>query len=160
MKLDKRRRREFKTNYHKRLILLKGKSPRLVIRKTNNYLVLQIIESIHAQDKTIFIVTTKDLLELGWPKEKAGSLKSTTASYLAGYLIGKRSLSKIKDRVIVDTGLSPSTKGSRIYAAIKGAADAGIKINIDEKIIPSKERIEGKNNKLETIFNKVKGAIK
>ena len=55
-KIDKRRRREHKTNYTKRLILLKGKVPRLVVRKTNKYIILQIIESSHAQDKVSYSV--------------------------------------------------------------------------------------------------------
>jgi large subunit ribosomal protein L18 len=159
MKLDKRRRIENKTNYHKRLILLKGKSPRLVIRKTNKYVILQIIESKNAQDKVVCSVSTKDLLKSGWPKEKQGSLKSISAAYLAGLILGKKA-GKLKDRVIVDTGLIPNTKGSRIYAAVKGVADSGIEINYDEKVIPKMEKIEGKAHKLEEIFKKVKGAIK
>jgi len=159
MKLDKRRRIENKTNYNKRLKLLKGKVPRLVIRKTNKYMVLQIIESKNAQDKVIFSVTTRELLKSGWPKEKQGSLKSLSASYLGGYLLGKKA-GKLKEKIILDSGLNPSTKGSRIYAAVKGVADSGISINFDEKIIPPMASIEGKALKLDEIFKKVKGAIK
>jgi large subunit ribosomal protein L18 len=159
MKLNKRRRIENKTNYTKRLILLKGNSPRLVIRKTNKYIVLQIIESKNAQDKVIFYASTKELLKHGWPKENKGSLKSLSAAYLAGLLLGKKA-GKIKGRLIADTGLYPNTKGSRIYAAIKGVHDSGLEINFNEEIMPGKEKIEGKMQKLDTIFNKVKGAIK
>jgi large subunit ribosomal protein L18 len=159
MKLDKQRRIKNKTNYNKRLKLLKGNSPRLVIRKTNKYLTLQIIESKNAQDKMIVSVSTKDLLKSGWPKDKSGSLKSLSAAYLTGLLLGKKA-GKLKDRVILDTGLIPNTKGSRIYAAVKGVADSGIEINYDEKVVPAIDRIEGKANKLEDIFKKVKGAIK
>lgn len=159
MKLDKRRRMEFKTNYNKRLKLLKGNSARLVIRKTNKYILLQIIESKNAQDTVVYSVSTRDLLKLGWPKEKEGSLKSLSAAYLAGLLVGKKA-GKLKERVIVDTGLIPNTKGSRIYAVVKGVADSGIEINFDEKIIPPMEKIEGKAHKLDDIFKKVKGAIK
>lgn len=159
MKLDKRRRLEFKTNYNKRLKLLEGNSPKLVIRKTNRYIILQIVESKNAQDKVIYSVNTKELLKFGWPKEKQGSLKSLTAAYLGGLLIGKKA-EKLKTRVILDTGLIPNTRGSRIYAAVKGAADAGLNINFDEKVIPPMDSIEGENNKLDVIFKKVKGAIK
>ena len=93
-KLDKRRRREGKTNYRKRLSLLKSESPRLVVRKTNKYIILQIVESEKAQDKVIFTVSTKELLKHGWPEEKKGSLKSLGAAYLAGLLIGKKSKEK------------------------------------------------------------------
>lgn len=159
MKLNKQRRMENKTNYRKRLVLLKGNSPRLVIRKTNKYLNLQIIESYHAQDKILYTASTKELLEHGWPKDKQGSLKSIPASYLAGLLLGKKS-KELKHRVILDTGLYPNTKGSRIYAAAKGVHDSGIKINLKEDVVPSKERLEGGNTKVKDIFNKVKGAIK
>ena len=46
-KVDKKRRKQGKTNYTKRLILLKGRSPRLVVRKTNKYLIIQILNSMY-----------------------------------------------------------------------------------------------------------------
>jgi len=159
MKIDKRRRIENKTNYRRRLGLLKSNSLRLVIRKTNKYLILQIIESKNSEDKVVYSANTKDLLKLGWPETKLGSLKSVTASYLAGLLLGKKA-KNIKERLVLDLGLIPNTKGSRVYAAVKGIADSGIEINFDEKVIPSKDAIEGKNNNLTEIFTKVKGAIK
>ncbi len=150
---------ECKTNYTKRLRLLEGNSPRLVIRKTNKYITLQIIESKNAQDKVVYSASSKELLKHGWPKEKQGSLKSLPAAYLAGSLLGKKA-EKIKGRLIVDTGLIPNTKGSRIYAAIKGAADSGLEINYNKEIMPSQEKIEGKTQKLDAVFNKIKGGIK
>ena len=158
MKLNKRRRTEYKTNYRKRIVLLKGNSPRLVIRKTNKYIMLQIVKSKRAQDSVIFSVNTKELLDYGWPEKKQGSLKSLSAAYLGGLLLGKKA-KEIKERLILDTGLIPNTKGSRIYAAVKGAIDSGLKINCDEKVMPSKDRIESKKNELSEIFNKVKGGL-
>ena len=158
MIVSKRRRIENKTNYHKRLILLKSKSPRLVIRKTNKYIILQIIESERAQDKIVYAVNTSELLEHGWPEARKGSLKSLSAAYLGGLLLGKKA-KVIKERVVLDTGLIPSTKGSRIYAGVKGIADSGIKINFDEKMIPTKERIEGKNTKVADVFSKIKSKV-
>ena len=156
MKLNKRRRLENKTNYRKRLILLKSNLPRLVVRKTNRYLIVQITESVLAQDKIICSVNTKELLKHGWDKKKSGSLKSIAAGYLAGLLIGKKA--KGIKKLILDMGLIPSTKGSRVYAVLKGVSDSGIKIKFNEKIIPAKEKLEGKNISVD--FNKIKGAIK
>ena len=153
-KIDKRRRRECKTNYTKRLILLKGNFPRLVIRKTNKYIIMQIIESSHAQDKVIYSANTKELLKYGWPESKQGSLKSITASYLGGLLLGKKSKS-LKQEIILDSGLIPNTPGSRVYAAVKGVADSGIKIKFNEKIVPSDERIKSPYE----FFEKVKKEI-
>jgi len=159
MKLNKQRRMENKTNYRKRLILLKGKSPRLVVRKTNRYIIVQIVESVDAQDKIIYSGNTKELLKHGWPKDKEGSLKSVAAAYLIGLLVGKKAKG-IKERVILDLGLIPNTKGSKIYAVVKGISDSGIEINYDEEVIPSKERLEGKDTKVGDIFAKIKDKIK
>jgi large subunit ribosomal protein L18 len=154
MKIDKRRKVEGKTDYRQRLTLLKGQSPRFVVRKTNRYLILQIVESNDAQDSVKFGITTKDLIQHGWPEDKSGSLKSLTASYLGGYLIGKKM--NHKERVILDMGLLRNTKGSRVYAAVKGLADAGIKIKYSEDVVPSEEMIEGEHKE---ILSKVKKNI-
>ncbi len=155
MKIEKKRRAENKTNYKKRLILLKSRIPRLVVRKTNKYLILEIIESKHAQDCIESFVSTKELLNYGWPKEMSGSLKSVTAGYLAGLLIGKKT--KIKE-VILDSGLIESTKGSRVYSVVKGISDAGIKIPYKKEILPDENRIHGKHlkNDFSNNFNKIK----
>jgi len=153
-KLNKKRRLQGKTNYTKRLILLKGNCPRLVIRKSNKYILLQIIESVHAQDKVLAGVSTRDLLKYNWPENKKGSLKSLGAAYLGGLLIGKKIKEKIKGKVILDTGLIPSTKGSRVYAAVKGVADAGVNIVYNEEVIPDIEKI-----KKEDFFDEVKNKI-
>lgn len=157
-KLDKQRRLKNKTNYTKRLILLKSNSNRLVIRKTNRYLILQIVTSDDAKDKVIYNVNTKELLKHGWSEDKKGSLKSIPAAYLGGLLLGKKA-KDLKERVILDTGLIPNTKGSKIYAVVKGIADAGIEINYGEKVLPTEERIAGENTKVKDIFEKVKGEI-
>ncbi len=142
MKLDKKRKLQGKTNYRKRLILLKGRLPRLIVRKTNRYVIIQIIKSKNAQDKVINGVNTRDLLKYGWPENRKGSMKSISACYLGGFLIGKKSKEK---KVILDTGLIPSTNGSRVYAVVKGILDAGIEINCNKKVFPSEERIKGEN---------------
>ena len=153
-KLDKKRRKQSKTNYKKRLNLLKGNYPRLVVRKSNKYITIQIIKSKNAQDKVLYMVNSKELLKHGWPEDKSGSLKNLSASYLAGFLLGKKAKA-LKQELILDSGLIPSTKGSRVYAAVKGVSDAGLKINFSKGIAPSQEKIENKE-----FFNKIKGGIK
>jgi large subunit ribosomal protein L18 len=117
------------------------------------------VKSLNAQDKVLFSVNTKILTNFGWPKDKLGSLKSISASYLAGYLIGKKS--KIDSRIILDSGIIPSTTGSRIYACVKGVSDAGLDIKFDKEIAPSEERIRGTNLKSELgkEFDKIKSEI-
>jgi large subunit ribosomal protein L18 len=144
-KTQKQRKQQRKTNYSKRLNLLKSNIERVIIRKTNNYLIVQIVESFEAKDKVIIGVTSKDLLSEGWPKNLEGSLKSLPASYLTGLLAGKKFKEKNKTQAIVDLGLQRNKHGGRIYAVLKGIVDAGIKINVDEKVFPGEERIKGKH---------------
>ena len=94
MRIAKRRRREAKTDYVKRIKLLKSGKPRVVMRKTNKYINVQYVVSKEAKDDVKIGLSSKNLLRLGWPKEAAGSLKSLTASYLTGYLIGKEIIKK------------------------------------------------------------------
>jgi len=152
-KTVKKRRKQGKTNYKRRLILLKGEKHRIVFRKTNRQIILQIIESNLAQDKTITGATSKEMLKYGWPKEKIGSLKSLSASYLTAYLLGKKYTNKNKS-FIFDIGLIPGTKGSRAYASIKGLVDSGFKISSNKEIFPPQDIIEKFD-----FFNNVKREI-
>ena len=130
----KRRRREAKTDYNLRLALLKSNKPRLVIRKTNRYIIAQIIETDVAQDKVLFGITSRDVLKK-WPKEKSGSLKSKDAAYETGLLLGEKAKGKVKE-AILDIGMNRNIHKSRIYAALKGVIDSGIRIAHDSKALP------------------------
>ena len=138
-----RRRREAKTDYEARLAFLKSERPRLVVRKTNRYITAQIVESDAAQDKVIFSVNSKELLKKGWPKEKSGSLKSLQAAYLTGFMLGKKLKGKLES-VVLDIGLNRNVSGSRIYALVKGAVDAGVDILHAPEIFPKEEKIKSK----------------
>ena len=146
-KIDKRRRRENKTNYNKRLKLLKSEKPRMIVRKTNRYLVVQYVTSEAAKDKVIFGTTTKDLLKKGWPKEFQGSLKSIPASYLVGYSAGKRIQKEKLDTPILDLGMVQTLHKTKIFSFVKGLIDSGIKISCKKEAFPEEERIQGKNLK-------------
>jgi len=155
----KRRRLEKKTDYKSRIGMLKSKTPRIAIRKTNKYLIVQLIESKEAQDKIITGVTSKDLLENGWNEKFKGSLKSTPAAYLTGLLMAK----KIgKGKFILDIGMAKNVKGSRIYAVAKGLVDGGLNINVNKSVYPSEERINGEHLKEEVkaMIKKVREKIK
>ena len=153
--ISKRRRHENKTDYLKRRRLLEGRKPRLVIRKSNRYIIIQYVESKFAQDSIKLAVNSKDLIENGWPVDKAGSLKSLAGAYLAGYLFGTKA--KKFEGAVLDTGLIRSTKGSRIYAALKGIIDAGFKMPANAEIFPEEKRIKTENTK--NFFDKVKENI-
>lgn len=156
MKTVRRRRQEFKTDYKARFHLLKSGLPRIVVRKSNRYIMVQIIETEVAQDKVIITISSKELLSKGWPKEKVGSLKSLTSAYLTGYLLGKTA--KVSSDIVLDMGLNKSIARSRIYAVLKGAIDAGLKISHDKKVLPTEEDLN-RNENLKGILTKVKEKI-
>jgi len=145
MKIYKRtkpkRQRKGLTNYYKRIKLVKSNLPRLVVRKTNRYIITQIILSKAGGDHTYLTVTSKELSKYGWKD----SFKNTPAAYLTGLLIGIKSKKIGINKAILDIGLHKPTKGSKVFAVAKGAIDAGLEIPISEEVIPSEERIKGKH---------------
>lgn len=161
MRISKRRRTEGKTDYAKRIKLLKSGMPRVAFRKTNRYVIAEYITSKEAQDKIELGITSKKLMEFGWPKEFEGSLKSVPASYLTGLLIGKEMIKNKMKTPIVDFGMTRVIGGNKAFAFINGLVDAGVKIKGAEENFPSAERIEGKNLKKDfsKIFKEIKSKI-
>ena len=161
MKTLKRRRKEHKTDYLKRIKLLKSSSPRVVFKKTNKYIMAQYVKSKEAQDKVEIGVSSKILIKYGWPKEFRGSLKSIPASYLTGLLIGKKILGKKLEKPIVDFGMIRVLHKNRTFAFLKGLKDSGIKVECKEEFFPNKDRIRGKHLKKDfsKIFEEIKSKI-
>ncbi|MCK9596923.1 50S ribosomal protein L18 [Candidatus Pacearchaeota archaeon] len=161
MRISKRRRTEGRTDYLKRMKLLKSGSPRVTFRKTNKYIIAQYITSKEAQDKIEIGTSSKDLKKYGWPEEFEGSLKSITASYLTGLLIGKEIIKKKLKTPIADFGMTRVLSKNKAFAFLNGLIDAGIKIECPEKDFPEKERIEGKNMKKDfsKTFKEIKSKI-
>jgi large subunit ribosomal protein L18 len=149
-----RRRREGKTDYSRRLALLKSGVPRLVVRKTNKFVIIQITEFAENGDKTIATVTTKKLADFGF----AGK-SNTSSAYLAGLLCGLKAKAKGVKKVVLDVGLHSASKGSLLYSALKGAMDAGLESSIGGDKAPSQERIEGKHLKSASEFSSAKQKI-
>ena len=155
MRSIKRRRQEGRTDYKARLALLKSSKPRLVIRKTNRYIIAQIVESDIAQDRILIGTDSKVLLTKGWSKEKSGSLKSLPAAYLTGLLLGNLAKGKVKE-AILDMGMHRNVSKSRIYAALKGALDSGLDIPHSSDSLPSFDNIKPEIKK---IFDKIKSEL-
>lgn len=148
-----RRKREGRTDYRARLSLLKSKLPRLVVRKSNKNMMLQVINYQPDGDKVLATALSVNLKDQGWKH----STSSIPAAYLTGLMLAKKL--KLKDEIIVDIGLQVHKKGSRIYAAVKGALDGGLKIRCSEDIFPSEDRLSGKHINKETDFETVKKKI-
>ncbi len=134
-----RRRREGRTDYKSRLGLVRSGKQRAVVRISNMYVYVQIVESRSSGDAVLASASSRELVNLGW---KAGA-KNLPSAYLTGVLAGRRALAKGFKEVILDIGLRSSTKGSRVYAAMKGLVDGGMQIPHSEKILPSNERLTG-----------------
>jgi large subunit ribosomal protein L18 len=153
-----KRRRENKTNYRKRIALLKSDKTRLVIRRSLSNITVQFVDFVPSGDKTIVSATSTELKKLGW--SRTGNVP---ASYLTGLLAGKKAKDKKIEEAILDLGLQISTKGSRIYAALKGVLDSGVKVPHSEEILPSEDRIKGRHiskdmeKQLEDVKNKIAG---
>ncbi len=138
-----RRRREGVTDYARRLALLKSRKARLVVRKTNKFVLAQVVEYAVDGDKSIASFSSKSLeKQFGFPGKC-----NTPSAYLTGAAVAKKSIAKGVKEAVADFGRQSLTKGSVLYAALKGAVDAGLGVSFSEEVLPSQERIEGKHLK-------------
>jgi len=136
-----RRKREGRTDYKRRLALLKSGLSRLVIRKSNKSVQAQIVQYQEDGDKVLVTARASDLTKHGW-KTSTGNIP---AAYLTGVLLAEKAKKKITGDIIVDIGLQKHQKGSRLYAVAKGAIDGGLKVRISEDALPPEERITGQH---------------
>ena len=110
-------------------------------RKSLKNFQVSIIEYNSKGDKILFTISSVALKKLGW-KGDSGNLPS---AYLIGLIAGKKAIESGVNEAILDIGFNPSVKGSRLYAALAGALDSGLKIPFNPEILPSKDRISGEH---------------
>ena len=135
-----RRRREGKTNYHRRLKLIRSRRNRLVIRCSLKHVTVQVIESIVQGDKVLSQGSSQQLAkEFGW-NYFSGNLPS---AYLTGYLAGLRAKKAGITDAILDVGIL--VHNERVKTAFKGFVDAGIEVPHNTKWFPKTldERLNG-----------------
>jgi large subunit ribosomal protein L18 len=140
-KLAFKRRREGKTDYRARKNLIGLDKSRLVVRITNQHTIAQIINVKLDGDETIVSAHSNELKKMGW----LGSGKNTSAAYLTGFLVAKKAIEAGIDFAVLDIGLKSSTRGARIFAALKGAVDGGLNVPHNDVILPADERIRGEH---------------
>jgi len=131
-----RRRREGKTDYEKRLRMVKSRKIRIVVRKTNKRIIAQAMKFNPKGDETVAFADSNELA-----KFKFYGTNNTPSAYLVGYLLGKK---LGKQQCILDIGRRSPSHGSVVFATLKGAVDAGVEIPFDAAALPSEERINGK----------------
>ena len=152
-----RRKRTKKTDYKKRLAMLKSGDKRFVVRLSNHMVIAQVVEYQITGDKSIVAVTSKNLKSLGWNFD----LKNTPAIYLTALLLAEKAKEKGVKKVIFDVGLRNYKSKTKIFAALKAISDAGLECPFDEKVLPLQDRIEGKhisddvNKNFELVKNKI-----
>lgn len=130
-----RRRAEGKTNYHRRMKLLKSKKLRAVIRVSNNHVTVQIVQSKLGGDKIIVSAHSKELTsKYGWNANTG----NVPAAYLTGFLAGTRAKKQNVEEAILDLGIFYHR--NRVLATFKGILQSGIKIPHNENFFP--ENIE------------------
>ena len=97
-----RRRRDGKTNYHKRLGLMLSEWPRVVVRKTGRNLIVQLVEHGTAGDRTLTSANALELKTLGYK----GPTGNTPAAYLTGLLFASRALAAGHSKGVLRTVVS------------------------------------------------------
>jgi len=153
-----RRRREAKTDYRRRLSLLKSRKTRIVVRKSLKNTKIQFVNYSEKGDKVLSSTVSNELVhKYNWKF----STSSTSAAYLTGLLAGKKAVDKGIKEGVLDIGRYAPVTGSKVFAALKGVQDAGVKCKCDEEKLPSEDRIYGKhiNEEITPVVNTIKEKI-
>ena len=153
-----KRRRVGETDYRRRMKLLRGDKPRAVVRVSNTQTICQLVEFNPEGDFVLASVSGKNLVDkYSWPND--ASRKSVPASYLIGYALAKNAMSAGYEGAVLDIGLSASTTGSRVFAALRGMVDAGLEIPHGDQVLPDDDRIHGAHIDA-SMSDKVKKSLK
>lgn len=134
-----RRRRESRTNYKKRLALLKSGDYRAIIRISNKHAQVQLAAYNPEGDEMVASAVSDQLEKYGWD-ENTGNLP---AAYLTGLLAGYRAQENGVTSAVPDLGVRDRQYSGRYYAALQGLRDAGLDIDVEDKVLPSDDRVEG-----------------
>lgn len=128
------RRKSSVTNYKKRVAMLKGGLPRVVVRRSNRGITMQVVSYEPDGDKINASADSRELKAMGWEPRS-----NMPTAYLTGLLLAKKASSMNQIAMVLDIGVYRPVRGSVIFAAAKGAQDGGLKvtgeIEIDEKRI-------------------------
>lgn len=139
-RMIRRRRSQAITNYAKRIAGIKSGLPRVVVRKSNRGVMMQITTYTDKGDKVLAMANSGELRQFGWEPRS-----NMPTAYLTGMLLAKKAGMKDKE-CILDIGIYRPVKGSVVFAAAKGSKDNGMaiaaNIEIDEKRLSGKHIAE------------------
>ena len=109
-----------------------------MVRISNKTIQVQLTRSEIVGDFVLVKASSHELKEKhGW----IASGKNMPAAYLIGYLAGKKAKEAGYEYANLDVGLKRVTSGSKIFAVVQGANDAGFEVPFDSDIAPSPEAI-------------------
>lgn len=125
------RRAQAVTNYAKRIAGIKSGLARVVVRKSNRGITMQITTYSEKGDNVLATVNSRELKEYGWEPRR-----NMPTAYLTGMLLAKKANFGNRE-CILDIGIYRPVQGSVVFAAAKGSKDNGMAIaanlEVDEK---------------------------
>jgi large subunit ribosomal protein L18 len=113
----------------------------VVVRKTGRNLTMQLVEHGIEGDRTLTSANALELKKLGYK----GATGNTPAAYLTGLLFASRALAAGHSKGVLDLGLNANSRGSRTYAALLGAVEAGLDIPHSREPLPVPARVHGEH---------------
>ena len=177
--VQKRRRREGKTDYHARRKMVRqdknkfnNRKYRMVVRFTNKRVICQCVYATLRGDVIVAAASSNELVNFGIP---AGH-KNYAAAYATGLLCARRALKKFgldekfkgKEEIdgeeyhieeeeteqrpfkcILDVGIRRTCVGHRMWGALKGAVDGGLHIPHNAKNFPGYKAADEKGGESE-----------
>lgn len=151
------RHREGKTDYRRRLKLIKSGKPRAVVRRSSRNTQVQLVTFDPEGDRIEAAAGSGELADHGW----SGSGSNCPASYLTGLLAGHRAVEAGLEEAVLDIGENAPSPGSNVFAVLKGLVDAGVEIPHGEEVVPAEERLRGEHIDDDTVdeFETARGSI-
>lgn len=111
----------------------------MICRKSLHNITCQIATFSENGDRVVCSAHSRELVKKGW----TGSRKSIPAAYLTGLLLANKAKKAKISEAIFDIGLFHAVNGSKLYAALAGALDGGLKIPHSKDCLPPAERLSG-----------------
>jgi large subunit ribosomal protein L18 len=136
-----RRRREGKTDYRRRLALLKSGETRVVVRTSNRNVVVQFVGYDESGDRIVASAESRELAKLGYP----AAASNTPSAYLTGRLAATRAKEAGVEAGVLDIGRAQPHKGGVLFSALKGVVDGGVAVPAGEGVFPTEERIRAEH---------------
>jgi large subunit ribosomal protein L18 len=136
-----RRRREGRTDYRRRLGLLRGGKARLVVRRSLRNVVVQVVAFEDRGDAVKAKAEARELESVGW----MGYTENTPAAYLTGLLAARRAREAGIEEAVLDIGRQVPSRGGNLFAALAGAIDGGLKVPHSPEVLPDGPRLRGEH---------------